>query len=325
MKFGPVPLGEAAGAILAHSHPVAEGRLRKGLILQQEHLAALARAGVQSVVVARLEAGDVHEDEAARRLAEALAAPGLRLARATGGRVNLVAESAGVLEVARAQVEALNRTDPMITLATLPEWAETTPGRLLATVKIIAYAVGEATLARACAAARGALVLHPPRLATAALIQTTASDKLAEKGRRALAARLARFDARLIHHARTAHQIAPLAAAFAEAPGEVLFILTDSATSDRADIAPAALAAAGGRLIRFGLPVDPGNLLFVGALGERPVIGLPGCARSLAPNGADRVIARVLCACPPGSADIAAMGVGGLLKEMPSRPQPREK
>ena len=71
------------------------------------------------------------------------------------------------------------------------------------------------------------------------------------------------------------------------------------------------------------MPVDPGNLLFLGHLGEAPVIGLPGCVRSPALNGADWVLERVACAVPVSAADISAMGVGGLLKEIPTRPQPR--
>ena len=88
-------------------------------------------------------------------------------------------------------------------------------------------------------------------------------------------------------------------------------------------MAPSALRAAGGEVTRFGMPVDPGNLLFLGQLGARAVIGLPGCARSPALNGADWVLSRLVCGIPVTSADIAAMGVGGLLKEIPTRPQPR--
>ena len=100
-------------------------------------------------------------------------------------------------------------------------------------------------------------------------------------------------------------------------------ILTGSATSDRGDVGPAALVAAGGRLARFGMPVDPGNLLFLGELDGRPVLGLPGCARSPKLNGADWVLERLACGLAVTPGDIAAMGVGGLLKEIPSRPEPR--
>ena len=90
------------------------------------------------------------------------------------------------------------------------------------------------------------------------------------------------------------------------------------------DVAPSAVRLAGGKVTRFGMPVDPGNLLFLGEVGNRPVIGLPGCARSPALNGADWVLERVMCGVPIGDAEISAMGVGGLLKEIPTRPRPRE-
>ena len=102
-----------------------------------------------------------------------------------------------------------------------------------------------------------------------------------------------------------------------------MLILTASATSDEHDVGPAALLAAGGQLIRFGMPVDPGNLLFVGRLGHKTVVGLPGCARSPALNGADWVLERIASGIQVSDRDIAAMGVGGLLKEISTRPQPR--
>jgi molybdenum cofactor cytidylyltransferase len=108
------------------------------------------------------------------------------------------------------------------------------------------------------------------------------------------------------------------------ADADLILILTASATSDPGDVAPAALRRAGGMVERFGMPVDPGNLLFLGQLGRTPVIGLPGCARSPALNGADWVMERVICGVPIGGADIAAMGVGGLLKEIPQRGRLRE-
>ncbi len=118
------------------------------------------------------------------------------------------------------------------------------------------------------------------------------------------------------------HETASLAAAI-EGRADMTLILTGSATSDRGDVGPAALVAAGGRLARFGMPVDPGNLLFLGDLGGRPVLGLPGCARSPKLNGADWVLERLACGLEVTPGDISAMGVGGLLKEIPSRPEPR--
>jgi molybdenum cofactor cytidylyltransferase len=121
------------------------------------------------------------------------------------------------------------------------------------------------------------------------------------------------------------HEADAVAAALEAAPGALLLLLTGSATSDARDVAPEGLRRAGGALVRYGMPVDPGNLLFTGTLGGRPVIGLPGCARSPALNGADWVLERVVCGHVPETIDLAAMGVGGLLKEIPTRPRPRER
>ena len=325
MRFGPVPVDKAAGAVLAHSVGVPGGRLRKGLVLGPAEVAVLKAAGHAQVVVARLGPGDLGEDAAARALGQALEAPGLRLAAAMGGRVNLYATAPGLLAVDRGRVEALNLVDPMITLATLPEWAQVAAGDLIATVKIIAYGVEKTSLSRACTAASGALALRRPVLGRAELVQTGAPGKLVEKGRRALAMRLQRFGVELAGHAVVAHEIGALADAIARSTAPLLCIFTASATSDMHDVGPEALRRAGGRVVHFGMPVDPGNLLFLGEIAGRPVVGLPGCARSLAKNGADLVLGRVLCGVAVGPGDIATMGVGGLLKEMPGRPQPRER
>jgi molybdenum cofactor cytidylyltransferase len=171
-----------------------------------------------------------------------------------------------------------------------------------------------------------AIRVNPLARKTASLILTRTkgmAEKLVAKGAEAVRARVAALGIELVSERRTAHVTADLARAVAEAPGEIVLILTGSATSDRNDVGPAALVAAGGRLTRFGMPVDPGNLLFLGDLAGRPVIGLPGCARSPKLNGADWVLERVACGLDPTAEEIAAMAVGGLLKEIPSRPEPR--
>lgn len=326
MRFGPVPLDQAEGAILAHSVPLPGGRLRKGLVLEAAHLADLRAAGLTEVIVARLGEGDAPEDEAAGALAAALAGPGVRLQAVGTGRVNLLAEGPGVARIGAGAVHAVNAADPAITLATLPEWARMEAGGMLATVKIVAYGVPRPRLAAACAAGRGAVALAPPVLRRAVLIETViGAEDPGPKGHAVTAERLARLEVTLAPPVRVAHRTADLAAALRAAEGELVLVLTGSASSDPDDVCPAAIRAAGGRVERFGMPVDPGNLLVLGELGGRPVVGLPGCARSPALNGADWVLERLICGVSVGSGDIARMGVGGLLKEIPSRPRPRRQ
>ena len=331
MKFGPVPVAQALGAILAHSHPSGEGRLRKGRVLEAADLAALAAEGCDSVVVARLEPGDLDENAAAARLAAALvpdsAAQGLSRSDAFTGRVNLNATGPGIVDLDAAAIHDLNRIDPAITLATLPRFCRVEAGTLVGTVKIISYGVEGAAVQRACARARAALTVRPVVLRHAGLILTAVpgqDPKLNAKGRRVIEARLAALGIALQAVREVTHDEAALAGALRDLPGEIALILTGSATSDLYDTAPQAVRAAGGTVARFGMPVDPGNLLFLGEQAGRPVLGLPGCARSPALNGADWVLERLACGVAVTADDIAAMGVGGLLKEIPSRPHLRE-
>ena len=333
MRFGPVSPAEAEGAVLAHSLMLGGRKLPKGRILGTDEVAALRAAGVAAVTVARLDPGDVGEDAAAVRLARAFvpdpAGAHLTLSPPHAGRVNLHATGLGILGIDTDAVHALNRVDPALTLATLPPFARVTPGMMVATVKVIAYAVAGGALEEACRVAGDAVRVHPVLLASAGLILTTTGApndaKLARKGEEAVAARLAALGMTLAEVVEVPHEVEAIAAALGRLTGDMALILTSAATSDLHDTAPEGLRAAGGTVARFGMPVDPGNLLFHGRLGARPVIGLPGCARSIALTGADWVLERLACGLDVSSDDISAMGVGGLLKEIPIRPEPRER
>jgi molybdenum cofactor cytidylyltransferase len=329
MRFGPVPLAEAEGAILAHSVALPQGRLRKGCRLGPEEIATLHALGQQEVIVARLDPDDLHEDTAALAIARALvpdaAAAGLDLRPVGTGRVNIHAGVSGIAGIMADRVNALNAVDPMITLATVPAWQRMPAGEMVATVKVIAYGVAGTSVRAAAEAGRGALQMHPARLSRAALIQTVTAEDDGDSGHRAIQNRLQALQVAMQPKRLVFHREADLAAALGQVTeADLILILTASATSDPEDVAPAALRRAGGRVERFGMPVDPGNLLFLGELDGVPVIGLPGCARSPALNGADWVMERVICGVPVLGADIAAMGVGGLLKEIPQRGRLRE-
>src|SRR6056297_4316977 len=325
MRFGPVPLDQAKGAILAHSEHVATGRLRKGIVLGPAQIEALRGAGYAHVTVARLDAADLHEDDAARMLAEAVqdGAAGIVRSPAFTGRVNLTAEWPGVVCVDAGAINAANAVHPMITVATVPDHHQIRAGGMIATVKIIAYGVPGAAVEAAARAARGAVRLATARFATVSLIVTDVPGGPGTKGMEAIAARVTGLGMEMAEVVTCAHEEDALAQAIGAAKGEIVLILTASATSDPYDTAPQALRLAGGQVERFGMPVDPGNLLFLGDINDKPVIGLPGSARSPVLHGADWVLARVACGLPCGTPEIAAMGVGGLLKEIPTRPQPR--
>ncbi|MEM7189538.1 MAG: molybdopterin-binding/glycosyltransferase family 2 protein [Pseudomonadota bacterium] len=335
MKFGPVPVSDAEGAILAHSMRAGDKRLKKGRILASDDLAALMSAGIEMVTVALPEAGDMLEDEAAHRVARALVlngeGQGLWVSAPFTGRANLYAERAGVLTIDTDIVRELNDLHEAVTFATLMDHARVTARQMVGTVKVIPYGAPSHAVEAAEQMLRGreALQVHGVRRRAARLILTRTpgmKDGIVNKGAAAVRARLVSLGVDLVGEDVIAHETGALAKALTASKGEaqdMTLILTGSATSDRGDVGPAALQVAGGVLTRFGMPVDPGNLLFLGELDQQPVIGLPGCARSPKLNGADWVIERLACGLDVSSDDIAAMGVGGLLKEIPSRPAPR--
>ena len=336
MKFGEVPVAEAEGAILAHSLKLGATVLKKGRVLARADLDAIAAAGLQQIVVARLEPGDLREDAAAARIAAAAAGPNITVANAFTGRANLFAEARGLLVFDRDRLDRLNLVDESVTLGTLPPFAVVEPRQMVATVKIIPFAVPEAAVASAAEFAAGNSAAGEPLLRVAAfmprdvaLIQTRLpgfKESILDKTRQVTEQRLAALGCRLVVEERCEHQttdLAPRIAAAVAQGADIVFVHGASVIVDRRDVIPEAVVAAGGRVDHFGMPVDPGNMLLLCHVGDTPVLGLPGCARSPKVNGFDRVLERLVAGVPVGPQDIMRMGAGGLLAEIPSRPLPR--
>lgn len=332
MRFGEVPVAEAEGAILAHSLRLGTAALKKGRVLSHADVDAIAGAGLATITVARLEAGDVGEDEAAARIAAAAVGPGVSAAPAFTGRVNLHAEARGVFVVDRERLDRLNLVHEAVTLGTLPPFTVVEPRQMVATIKIIPFAAPEAAIrdcARAAITGGPLLRVAPFQSLALGLIQTLLpglKESILDKTRQVTDGRLAALGCRLVLEERCAHATGDLAELIREAMAreiDLLLIHGASAILDRRDVIPAAIIAAGGRIDHFGMPVDPGNLLLLGHVGERPVLGLPGCARSPKVNGLDWVLERLAAGLRVGSGEIMRMGAGGLLAEIPSRPLPR--
>ena len=331
MRIEALPPGEAEGAILVHGVRAAGRMLKKGRTLGQSDIAALKEAGVTRVMVARLEAGDVGEDEAAARIARALADKTLRVGAAFAGRANLYAREAGLVLLAPAAIDAANLVDEAITMATLAPYAHVAAGDMVATVKIIPYAAPNAALDSVTRIAGSAPIsVAAFRPMNTALITTHLPDRkpgaLDNKTKAALEARLAPLGGTVIFEKHCPHDAIAVTAALREAITSgacMVFVMGASAISDRRDVVPAGIVGAGGVIKHYGMPVDPGNLLLLAELDGKAVIGLPGCARSPKLNGFDFVLQRLFAQLPVTREDIMAMGVGGLLKEIPSRMQPR--
>ena len=334
MRFGDTPIDEATGAILAHSWRASGVNFSKGRRLSADDVARLKAAGVESVVAARLDPDDIHEDLAAESVAKALAGGGIEITAPFTGRCNHFAVEAGVAVIDQERVDALNELDESVTVATLPPFARVTPRQMVATVKIIPYAAPRVAVDRAIDVAKASnqpmVSVAPFKPMRAGLVQTRlpgTRDKVLDKAVGTTGKRLTSLGSTLVGERRVAHDAAAIAGALGELKAEgcdIYLVAGASAIVDRHDVVPSGIERAGGTVIHFGMPVDPGNLLLTAELDGKPVLGLPGCAKSPKYNGFDMVLERLAAGLPVGRAEIVRLGAGGLLAEIPSRPQPRD-
>lgn len=332
MKFGDIPVTDAKGAILAHSVRRGKLALKKGRTLSAEDIETLQSAGVDSIIGAQLESGDVGEDTAAARIATAAAGDGLEVSAAFTGRVNLYAMTEGLVVYDPDRLNALNLTDESATVALLPPYAQVSKRQMVGTVKIIPFASPE-TVVAACetiATQTQPLVrVASYRGRPVGLVQTRlpgTKETVLDKTTDVLTQRVVALSGTLRGERRCGHAADAIETAIRELANdgcEMIMIIGASAITDRRDVIPSGIVQAGGVVDHFGMPVDPGNLLLLGHVGEIPVAGLPGCARSPKLNGFDWVLQRLFADIPVRREDIMAMGVGGLLKEIPARPLPR--
>jgi molybdopterin biosynthesis enzyme len=327
MKFGPVPLEDALGKIVGHNIAGPDGRrlIRKGKILTPEQLEALRAAGRHSVYVAELEPGDLDENAAALRTAEVVTGSGLRFSGPALGRVNLQATVPGVLRVDAPRLARINASES-VTIATRSSDTVVRPRQTVATVKVIPYAVAETIMREVEAITAGGPLLRVDELVPRPVsVIFTGSPSIREK----LAAEFEPLTERVqdlgSHIAGTDFVSlddegaeATLAETLTRrrAGGAYLIILAGETTiMDRQDIVPRAVERAGGWVERLGAPVDPGNLFMLAYLGDTPVLGAPGCARSRKTNITDWALPRLLAGDHLTQADIVALGHGGMLED----------
>ena len=332
MIFGELLLDQSEGAILAHSVKHAGGMFKKGRTLTADDIALLKGSGVTSVFAAKLSADDVPEDEAAAAVARIVGAGGTTAQAPFTGRANLHATVHGLALVDAERVRALNRLHESLTLATVQPFAIVEEREMVATVKVIPFAVPREVLEKALAIIGTEPLVRVAgfRNKRAGLVITRlpqTKPSLIAKSEDAMRERISALGGTLAAVRVVAHAVADVTAAISEMKAlacDPILVFGASAIVDRGDVIPQSVVKAGGEVVHLGMPVDPGNLMMFGALGEVPVIGVPSCARSPKLNGFDWVLARVMADVPVRREDIMDMGAGGLLAEIPTRPSPRE-
>lgn len=324
MRVQQLPISQSEGEILLHNVANAAGQkiVAKGTRLTAKEMALLQQAGHENVWVALPEAGDLHEDEAATRIAAAMAEgiEGIRLTRAVAGRVNFHSEGNRLLYVDSIRLTAFNML-PGVTLATRPSHTALGKGigrTDIATLKIIPYAIPETVVAEAMARAQAILrlaPLPPQRVALLITAEAGSAARLTRQFEPPTRTRLERLGSQLVEVRTVLQEENQIAAAVYEllATHDALFIGGQSSIMDNDDITLRGLRRAGVQVQLHGVPVEPGNMMALGYQAHQWLLCAPGCAKSLETNVVDLLLPRLVAGERLERSDIAALALGGLL------------
>ena len=300
-----------AGLVLARD---VRGVLPKGKLLSGEDAARLRALPAAELHVLSLEPGDLHEDAAGARLAAAAAGQEVEVQPPLGGAFPLVARRRGLVEVDAARLAQVNELDDLM-VTTLPHGQVVLDGEVVARAKVIPFVTLEERVRSAEAAARPGLVsvraFVPLRVA--AVIEDRLDEATLARFTRDFGEKVRFFGSELsgVEHAPQRGLSGALAAA--AAGGAQLIVLAGGRPMDPLDPALQALKAAGGRLIKHGLAVHPGALLWLGALGAVPVVGVPSCAVASKASSLDLLLPLLFTGREVTRKDLAALGAGGLI------------
>jgi hypothetical protein len=318
------PPAELVGTVLARDIVVGGSRWSKGRRLSAADLDAWAAdpsLGVGPVTVIALGPGDLHEDEAALRLAAAVAGSGLTRRGPVQSRVDLLAETDGVVHVRAPALERLNRLDPLEVFTRL-DGSIVAAGDLVASVKVAPHVVEGAVVAagaRIAGDGRRPLVRVAPFRAMRVAVIVKESLRAADRPRFEASVRdkvesLGSTVAGIDYVADEDPAVQGALAARSRGRGRADVILTAGGRStDPSDPFFVAIAALGGRIVRHGVPAHPGSMLWLARIGRTAILGLPTCGAYSKATAADLLLPRLLTGEPPTRRTVSHLGHGGVL------------
>lgn len=338
MQLANLAIENAVGGVLVHNIADAAGHkaLNKGQRLTADDVEKLRALGKPMVLVALFENGDVGENDAATRIARAVAGENVTPTSVSGGRINLLASVRGVLGVNDDALKEINSLNG-ITVATIPAHRIVDAKKMVATVKTIGLAIPTAILEEVESIARQAsnviretarpesnegssvIGVRELRAARVAVIFTGSAEARArvEKTFSApIQSRIQELGSRVVWNEYVEHDAGAIADAIerARATGvDCIVVAGETSIMDARDVTPSGIVQAGGKIEVYGAPVEPGNLLLLAYADDLPIIGAPGCVKSRETNVVDLILPRLLAGERVRKRDIAQLANGGLL------------
>lgn len=302
--------------VITEDVKVGEQRLRKGRRLQESDLLLLAQLD-HPVHAVRLEAGDVHEDEAGGRLARAVAGQGLEIVGPSFSRYNLVATHKGLLRVDAGALLAMNLL-PGVAIFTLEDRVPVIPGKIVAGVKVSPVAVEETAIreAEAIAAASPVVEVVPFQPMRVGVVSTEGPDwRVRDAFQRSLGRKMGWYGSEVMAFREPGRDPDAIAEAFTELAdaGADLVLAAGGNTIDPLDPTYLALEVTGADLVRFGAPAHPGSMFWLAYRDNLPIFNLASCSMFSKSTIADVVLPWIMTGERVQPETLAALGVGGLL------------
>jgi Probable molybdopterin binding domain len=314
----PAALRAAVGAIICEELSLDGARaFYKGHAIQQSDLHRLATL-TRTIHITRLDPNDVHEDEAARRLATAIAGGGVHLSEPRQSRINVIARERGLLRIDGERLTALNRL-PGVLIFTLIDRLAVLSGKVLAGVKIAPIAIDESIIARAEAIAAGEPIVkvdpfHPLKVGVISTEGLTGRPR--DRFQSSLREKIAWYGGSVLGFTDVANNPDEVASAIRESlsKGADLVLTGGGDTIDPLDAALLALDAIGAELVTFGAPVHPGSMFWLAYRGDVPIFNLASCSMYSRATSADLILPWIMAGERVTADSIAALGFGGLLE-----------
>ena len=310
------------GAVLARDLTIGGSRWSKGRPLSLEDLLALAAADSgDPVTVLVPEAGELHEDEAAVRLAAAVGGPGLTVRGPSQSRVDLIAAATGVVNVRIAELERLNRIDPL-EVFTVFDGQVVEAGDLVASIKVAPHLVEASTVdagARLAGFGSHPLVWVAPFIPrrVGVIVKESVRATARERFETSVRAKIEGLGSEIVaieYVEDDPDAVEATLARFVRRPDPLDLILTAGAAStDPLDATFVGIAALGGRIVRRGVPAHPGSMLWLARIGQTAILGLPTCGAYSKATAADLLLPRLLSGEPASEKTVAKLGYGGIL------------
>jgi molybdenum cofactor synthesis domain-containing protein len=320
-----VPVRDAVGMVLCHDITrVVPGEFKgrafkRGHVVEPEDISTLLDLGKENLYVLSVNVGTLHEDEAAKRIAAAVAGPGLGLSEPTEGRVDMGAKCNGLLKI---DVPALHRVNEIqdVVLSTLHTNQQVIPGRVVAATRIIPLTIEEDRIEQVESICResGPVVQVKPFKSLNVGIVTTGSEvfhgRIKDGFGPVLRAKFAELGCTVMSQVFVSDN-APMTVQaihdFLENGAQIIAV-TGGMSVDPDDQTPTAIRAAGADVVAYGSATFPGAMFMLAHIGDVPILGLPACVMYHRASIFDLVVPRILAGESVTRSDIVAMAHGGL-------------